>query len=87
MAPNLLGSSTLLLTEVTQEPVKCLEAKPLVKPLSQAQAQPEEDEYAWTIVWRNVLGFIYLHIGFLYGFYLIFAHAKLATTVFGKYIN
>lgn len=83
MAPNLLGSSTLLLAEVTQEPKILNEAKPVVKPI--AAPQPKiEDEYEWKIVWRNVLGFVYLHTGFLYGLYLAFTHAKLVTILFGK---
>ncbi|XP_073949447.1 acyl-CoA Delta-9 desaturase-like [Choristoneura fumiferana] len=40
-------------------------------------------DYEWQIVWRNVLGFIYLHAGLLYGFYLILTgRVKFWTPVF-----
>lgn len=37
------------------------------------------------VVWQNVLLFIYLHMSALYGLFLIFTHAKLATIVFSKW--
>ncbi|CAK1540458.1 unnamed protein product [Leptosia nina] len=41
-------------------------------------------DYEWQIVWRNVLAFIYLHVGTLYGLYLIFTgQAKIVTVFFG----
>lgn len=39
------------------------------------------------IVWRNVILFTYLHLAALYGVFLIFTSAKIATTVFGLFIN
>lgn len=39
--------------------------------------------YKRSIVWRNVFVFSGLHIGALYGLYLVFTSAKLATTIFG----
>ncbi|XP_076174906.1 acyl-CoA Delta-9 desaturase isoform X2 [Ptiloglossa arizonensis] len=42
--------------------------------------------YVRRIVWRNVLAFSYLHLGALYGVYLIFTSAKLATTVFAFFL-
>ena len=41
-------------------------------------------EYKKQIVWRNVILFSALHIAALYGFYLIFASAKILTTLFGN---
>ncbi len=38
------------------------------------------------IVWRNVLIFVYLHAAALYGFYLCFTAAKLATLSWCKLI-
>ncbi|CAK9795429.1 Acyl-CoA Delta-9 desaturase [Anthophora quadrimaculata] len=43
--------------------------------------QPKH-QYKRRIVWRNVIIFGYLHIGALYGLYLIFTSAKLLTTLF-----
>nr|QLI61969.1 desaturase 14 [Streltzoviella insularis] len=40
-------------------------------------------DYEWQIVWRNVLAFVYLHIGALYGLYLMLTgNVKLWTPVF-----
>ncbi|XP_014279996.2 acyl-CoA Delta-9 desaturase isoform X1 [Halyomorpha halys] len=43
---------------------------------------PVKKPYKRSIVWRNVLLFIYLHIAALYGLYLMFFSAKLATVAF-----
>ncbi|XP_076673223.1 acyl-CoA Delta-9 desaturase-like [Andrena cerasifolii] len=41
-----------------------------------------KEKYQRRIVWRNVIVFTYLHLGALYGVYLIFTSAKLMTTAF-----
>lgn len=38
------------------------------------------------IVWRNVIVFIYLHAAALYGFYLCFTAAKLATLAWSEFL-
>lgn len=43
-----------------------------------------KNTYKFQLVWRNVILFALLHSGALYGVYLIFTSAKIATTVFGK---
>ncbi|KAK7863366.1 hypothetical protein R5R35_004335 [Gryllus longicercus] len=42
-----------------------------------------EEPYRLEIVWFNVLWFVLLHTGALYGVYLIFASAKIYTTLYG----
>lgn len=49
---------------------------------SVAQVPKKKTEYRRKIVWRNVLVFLFLHIGALYGFYLCFTSAKLLTVGF-----
>ncbi|XP_058810732.1 acyl-CoA Delta-9 desaturase-like [Phymastichus coffea] len=41
-----------------------------------------EKPYKVQLVWRNIIIFIYLHLGALYGVYLIFSSAKISTTIF-----
>lgn len=36
------------------------------------------------IIWFNVAWFVGLHLGGLYGSYLVFTQAKIATTLFGN---
>lgn len=45
---------------------------------------PVKKPYKRTIVWRNVLLFVYLHLAALYGLYLMLFSAKLATVAFGN---
>lgn len=42
-------------------------------------------KYEWKIVWRNVILFIYFHIGALYGFYLWGNGVKGYTILWCKY--
>ncbi|XP_055587826.1 acyl-CoA Delta-9 desaturase [Uranotaenia lowii] len=44
---------------------------------SASSASPRE----MVLVWRNILAFVYLHAGFLYGGYLLFTSAKFSTFV------
>lgn len=41
-------------------------------------------KYERRIVWRNVLIFAYLHLGAIFGLYLVFTSAKLLTSLFGE---
>lgn len=55
--------------------------------LSESQLMEEsknKPKYVRRIVWKNVLIFSYLHLGAIYGVYLSFISAKLATIVFGE---
>lgn len=43
------------------------------------------DVKKWQLVWPNVIFFILVHLGSLYGIYLIITKAKWQTTIFSKY--
>lgn len=53
---------------------------------SPAAVDDSNKEPPLQIVWRNVLIFVYLHAAALYGFYLCFSAAKLATLSWCKLI-
>lgn len=44
------------------------------------------DDRKLELVWRNIILFAYLHLAALYGVWLMFTSAKLATSVLGKNI-
>lgn len=99
MTPNMLGDTGILLAGVTEEPKSGKTGKEslsiaspstqlisIPKPsTSTAQQSPDSNEYEWKIVWRNILGMIYLHVGGVYGIYLMFTQARLITFVWGKF--
>ncbi|XP_031334554.1 acyl-CoA Delta(11) desaturase-like isoform X1 [Photinus pyralis] len=76
MAPNLIGTAALFLAETTSEDTVVLTAKPSTRhQQTQVIRQPlknNKPKYRWTVVWSNVLAFLYLHVGGLYGLYLLF---------------
>ncbi|XP_008550319.1 acyl-CoA Delta-9 desaturase [Microplitis demolitor] len=91
MAPNLFGNSATLFLEASQN-VAQDNNKPNVdiktnKPVNVTTEQSitnntntnNNKKYKWSIVWRNVIAFIYLHVGSVYGLYLLFTGAKLLT--------
>ena len=41
-------------------------------------------EYVPRITWPDLLALLFVHVGCIYGLYLIFTEAKLLTTVWGK---
>ncbi|XP_006607953.1 acyl-CoA Delta(11) desaturase-like [Apis dorsata] len=72
MAPNLFGSSATLYLEASQQDVH-QEKSTIEKENNQKLVQKSlssKSKYKWKIVWRNVIAFIYFHLGGLYGFYL-----------------
>ncbi|XP_032666273.1 acyl-CoA Delta(11) desaturase-like isoform X1 [Odontomachus brunneus] len=83
MAPNLFGTSATLFLEATQQDVsqkKPSSEKSATQKLSSLQkAQSAKPKYEWKIVWRNVIAFVYLHLGALYGLYLLIVAARLYT--------
>lgn len=92
MAPNLFGTSGVLLAEATIEDPKSLKSvQPEYQPQPQkraAEPYPGTDKnYKWTFVWRNTLAFIYLHIAAFYGYYLMFTKANASTNIWCKYSN
>ncbi|ETN67017.1 delta(9)-desaturase [Anopheles darlingi] len=48
------------------------------------QKSSPKRQYNNVYVWRNIIAFIYLHLGFLYGTYLLVTSAKWSTFLFGK---
>ncbi|KZC09838.1 PREDICTED: acyl-CoA Delta(11) desaturase-like [Dufourea novaeangliae] len=69
MAPNITNTPTGVLYEDDTIEGPALINSPKTK-------------YERRIVWRNVIFFTYLHLGAVYGLYLIFTSAKLLTTMF-----
>jgi len=56
-------------------------------PVVSQQQQEEKPEYVPTqIVWKNVILMAVLHLGALYGVWLI-PQAKISTLIFGKYLQ
>nr|XP_034174557.1 acyl-CoA Delta(11) desaturase-like isoform X1 [Osmia lignaria] len=70
MAPNITSTPTGVLFEG-----ETLEDAPGV-------VEPTKQKYVRRIVWRNVIIFGYLHLGAVYGLYLMLTSAKLSTTLF-----
>ncbi|XP_025830430.1 acyl-CoA Delta(11) desaturase-like isoform X2 [Agrilus planipennis] len=96
MAPNVLGSTALFLTEATttsEEPVVLSRTSTKVQPPS-AQASSrssqklssQQPHYKWDIVWRNVLAFIYLHVGAVYGLYLFIFKCYWSTFIWTYFV-
>lgn len=87
MAPNLFGTSATLFLEATQQDVS--QKKPSSEKstqLSSLQKAPSaKPKYEWNIVWRNVIAFVYLHLGALYGLYLLIVAAKFYTAMWGTF--
>lgn len=87
MAPNLYGNSATLFLEASQN----------VKQNNTKKDKNENNDdlvtkkinikpkYKWHIVWRNVVAFVYLHAGALYGLYLMFSGAKIQSSIFREY--
>ncbi|KAG7213575.1 hypothetical protein KM043_002830 [Ampulex compressa] len=71
MAPNITSSPTGVLFEGETIDESLVNDSP-----------KEKEKYVRKIVWRNVIIFLFLHIGAVYGLYLIFTSAKIATTIF-----
>lgn len=83
MAPNLFGNSATIFLEASQQGVK--QEKPAdLKIVKQKSKAPQTPKYKWNIVWRNVIAFLYLHIGAMYGIYLFTSKAKFLTFLWCK---
>lgn len=79
MAPNLFGNSATLFLEASQQDVsqkKNATENTTTQKLPLQKIQNSKPKYQWKIVWRNVIAFIYLHIGALYGLYILIGAAK-----------
>ncbi|CAD1471199.1 unnamed protein product, partial [Heterotrigona itama] len=86
MAPNMFGSSATLYLETSQQDKSTTEkaSNQTLQPQKSSAVQPK---YKWNIVWRNVIAFIYLHIGAMYGLYLSFTSIKLQTTLWALFLT
>jgi hypothetical protein len=89
MAPNLTTASALFLAEgsvvyqsKSQKPASVARSRSAL-PKEQVEADPAQ-QYKWDICWRNVIGFLYLHIFTLYGLYLTITAAKYQTIIWSK---
>lgn len=88
MAPNLFGSSATLFLEASQQDVsqkKSAAEKTLTQKLLVQKAQSANPEYRWKIVWRNMIAFAYLHLGALYGLYILIVAAKFYTFLWSTF--
>ncbi|KAF4518902.1 hypothetical protein B566_EDAN006740 [Ephemera danica] len=75
MAPNIPSATTTEFVEAKEAP-----RVNLVHTDEHAKEVLKLDEpYRMSLVWRNILIFIYLHLGALYGVYLVIFHAKFYT--------
>jgi stearoyl-CoA desaturase (delta-9 desaturase) len=83
MAPNLFGNTATLYLEASQQGIPQEKSETVSKPYS--ATKKSHSKYTWSIVWRNVIAFVYLHLGALYGFYLFFTATKFLTVVWCKY--
>ncbi|KAI4499366.1 hypothetical protein M0802_005626 [Mischocyttarus mexicanus] len=85
MAPNLFGTLASLFLEASQPGVLKENSKiekTISSKLEKQKLLKSQPKYKWNIVWRNVIAFLYLHIGSIYGLYIAFTAAKLYTTLF-----
>lgn len=88
MAPNLFGNSATLFLEASQQDVsqkKTATEKTVTQKLSLQKTQNSKPKYQWKIVWRNVIAFLYLHFGALYGLYILTVAAKSYTFLWGTF--
>lgn len=89
MAPNMtkrsVGAPSVLFNEDGTEPSVVDEGNQIAEGETIENNKYKPYRYQRQIVWRNVALFAYLHIAALYGAYLMFASAKIATSIWGKF--
>lgn len=85
MAPNMtkrpVGTPSVLFNEDDTEPSVVDEGNQIAEGETIENNKYKPYRYQRKIVWRNVALFAYLHIAALYGAYLMFASAKLLTSI------
>lgn len=88
MAPNMtkrpVGAPSVLFNEDDSEPSVVDEGNQIAEGETVENNKYKPYRYQRQIVWRNVALFVYLHIAALYGAYLMFASAKIATSIWGN---
>ncbi|XP_031842359.1 acyl-CoA Delta-9 desaturase isoform X2 [Nomia melanderi] len=90
MAPNLFGTSATLYLEASQQDVhqdKSATEKTNAQKLIVQKSPASPSKYKWNIVWRNVIAFLYLHIGAIYGLYLFFNSTMFYTFLWSIFIG
>lgn len=87
MAPNMtkrpVGAPSALFNEEDSEPSVVDEGNQIAEGETVENNKYRPYRYQRKIVWRNVALFAYLHIAALYGAYLMFASAKISTSIWG----
>lgn len=90
MAPNMtkrpVGAPSVLFNEDDSEPSVVDEGNQIAEGETVENNKYKPYRYQRQIVWRNVALFAYLHLAALYGAYLMFASAKVATSIWGNYL-
>lgn len=90
MAPNMtkrpVGAPSVLFNEDDSEPSVVDEGNQIAEGETVENNKYKPYRYQRQIVWRNVALFVYLHVAALYGAYLMFASAKIATSIWGNLI-
>ncbi|XP_058458284.1 acyl-CoA Delta-9 desaturase-like [Malaya genurostris] len=74
---NVRTSEPLATTRVQTDEFQKTEQKTFTS--SSSSTTSSSSTYPKILVWRNIIAFIYLHSGFLYGFYLLLTSAKFST--------
>lgn len=91
MAPNMtkrpVGTpAAVLFNEDSSDPTDVVDESQIAEGETVENNKYRPYRYQRQIVWRNVALFAYLHIAALYGAYLMLASAKLATSIWGKFL-
>ncbi|KAK0164233.1 hypothetical protein PV328_002884 [Microctonus aethiopoides] len=89
MAPNLFGNSATLFLEASQNvPQDKADVKnTTTKAAVSSDKSQNKSKYKWNIVWRNVIAFVYLHTGLLYGLYLLITGARILTFLWAIFLG
>ena len=87
MSPNIFGNSATLFLEASQQNVpQDKSVADTTKPVKVPIDKPKNaSKYEWKIVWRNVIAFVYLHVGSIYALYLAYYEMKALTVFWGKF--
>jgi len=81
MAPNLPSTTT------TEYLPSAAAVGPALPEATKTDFKPKNEQYKVHLVWRNIIAFVYLHLGAIYGIYLCFTHARFYTFLWSKYTH
>lgn len=85
MAPN-MTKRPVVFNEGDSEPSVVDGGNQIAEGETIENSKYQPHRYQRQIVWRNVALFAYLHVAALYGAFLMFASAKIATSIWGKFL-